>query len=758
MFSLNPSDFAKLCAVILTINEENIYAVCKTASFNKIWEILFLKRPLNRKNIEAAKKEIIAEYKKQNSADIQKSLIESLIKLHKEDILDAQKLKEYQDIFTVSAKSDNANLTVQTQKIEQVSIDKTFWEKLDILSELSDNLFELVETPSQQARLKQVKKALSEKSFSIGITGIMNAGKSTLLNAILRADILGTAVVPETANLTILKYASSPEAIVNFWSKQEWKAIEKSGEFLPQIAKFIEQTKSKFGSGLDDFITDEGRSDKINIQDISLYTSSAKSNMRCNLVKSVELYTDLAFLKDGVTIVDTPGLDDPVIKREEITKEYLNSCDLMVHLMNAAQSATAKDVDFIIDALTYQGISRLLVIITRVDTINEEELNEVINYTKTSIKAQLEKQNKEALFQTIIEKIEFIPVAAKLALMHRTGRSKEAENLGYSEEKSGIFAVENYLNSVLFGSGSEKANLLIASNAKILHITAAESLLAYKKEYENLNKSSEELKRDLENLQSQNSIKEANIETLLLSLKNALSELEEFAKTLLLELDARIHSLHGKIFSRVFDDVKYELAKNSRKPSNERITYIVQNGLKDGILDLTRDYRFSFSKQSTAMQEKLLLRFEDLKIDLTVESFDVKAFFASNRFGLIQDFEALSARILSILKKCSKNSLDEFGENLNALLEEEFVMIKSRLDIVLTNLNNTLLNEFQTKNSYPLNLLRDGMREEIASLNKQINLLELHTNEAEKRGVLIQKRFIKLQDIIEKSAGLHGTI
>jgi predicted GTPase len=752
MFSENLTDFAKFSAVILTINEENIDVVCKTASFNKIWKMLFDKRTLNRKNIEEAKKEITAEIKQKNSADTQKALMDALTKLHKEGILEAQKLKEYKDIFTL--KSSTVDAPVQTQKTEQIFKDKTFWEKIDILSELSDTLFELVETHSQRSRVEQAKKALCEKSFSVGITGVMNAGKSTLLNALLRADILGTAVVPETANLTILKYASSPKAIVNFWNKQEWRAIEKSGEFLPQIAKFIEDTKNRFGGELDNFITQEGRSDEISVQDISLYTSSAKS--KCNLVKSVELYTNLAFLKDGVTIVDTPGLDDPVTKREEITKEYLSSCDLMIHLMNAAQSATAKDVDFIIDALTYQGISRLLIVITRVDAINKEELNEVIDYTKTSIKAQLERQNRGALFQTIIQKIEFIPVAAKLALMHRTARAKEAEELGYSEERSGIFAVENYLNSVLFGS--EKADLLIASNAKILHISAIECLLAYEKEAENLNKSSDELRADLGNLQSQNSIKEAKIEALFSSLKEASRELEEFTKTLLLELDARIHSLHGKIFSRVFDDVRYELEKNAKKPSNERVTYIVKNGIKDGILDLVRDYRFSFSQKSAAAHEKLLLRFEDLKSDLTAESFDVKAFFASNAFGIRQDFEELSARILSALKKCSKSRLDEFGEDLNAALKDEFVMIKNQLHAVLTKLNSTLLDEFQAKNAHPLKLLQENMKEEIASLNRQITLLELHTDEAKKRGALLRQRCVKLKDIIEKSAELYGII
>ena len=62
---------------------------------------------------------------------------------------------------------------------------------------------------------------------------------------------------------------------------------------------------------------------------------------------------------------------------------------MMLHLMNVAQSATLKDIEFIIDALLYQNISKILIVITRADTVSKEQLDEVINYTKSSIKRQL---------------------------------------------------------------------------------------------------------------------------------------------------------------------------------------------------------------------------------------------------------------------------------------------------------------------------------------------------------------------------------
>ncbi len=62
--------------------------------------------------------------------------------------------------------------------------------------------------------------------------------------------------------------------------------------------------------------------------------------------------------------------------------------------MNVSQSATLKDVEFIIDAVLYQNISKLLVVITRADTVSKKNLDEVIQYTKTSIQRQLKAQIK----------------------------------------------------------------------------------------------------------------------------------------------------------------------------------------------------------------------------------------------------------------------------------------------------------------------------------------------------------------------------
>ena len=78
----------------------------------------------------------------------------------------------------------------------------------------------------------------------------MNAGKSTMLNALMGKEILGSAVVPETANLTIVKHNTTDTAKVYYWNTQEWDRIKKSAEQLESMKEFVNETNKIFGENL----------------------------------------------------------------------------------------------------------------------------------------------------------------------------------------------------------------------------------------------------------------------------------------------------------------------------------------------------------------------------------------------------------------------------------------------------------------------------------------------------------------------------
>lgn len=739
--TLDIQEFAKYCATVMSITEQNFEKISNLSSFLKICEILFGIFPKNFEEIKTFQEAILSHSKRLNSFEFNAYIHEAFDILEKNRILEKSSHANLKEQFFIK-KEENKPLNVT--KFDE---NFTFNQKIGALFEIIDELKNYTESNTLQNKISKSKEALKNRKFSIGITGVMNAGKSTLLNALMKSNLLGTAVVPETANLSIIKFSKKKFANVNFWSKKEWDDIVKSADSIPQMGDFVKETSEAFGENLNEFIKEVSLQQKIKLEELTNYTSAIASNKKCNLVKSVELHIDLPFLEDGVVIVDTPGLDDPVIQREEITKKYLSECDLMMHLMNVSQSATAKDIEFIIDTLTYQGVSRLLIVLTRIDTVSNKELEEVKEYTKKSIKSQLEKQNKGALFNSIIDKLEFIEVSGKFALMHRTGQKEKALKLGFDEEKTGIIKIEKYLEETLFGANSPKATLLLNSNAKILYTCAEESINFYENEKENLNKSAGELKVQLSKKEQENSRQKEHIDKTLLSTEEIKKGLEVYAKTLLLEVGQRTNSLKNKIFHRVYDDVKYELSKNKKKPTNERITYFIDSGIKDGLLDVIRDFRFSFSKKSDESYEKIVSLIDENSLSQAENLFDVKSFFELHKNSVNSNFSALINDVLLAIKKVSKSNLDEFGNMLDGLLFSEFKKITNELEEVLKSLSSLLIEEFEKSIKEPLELKKAVLNEEVESLKKQIDLIEKNVEEAKLRAEALKNKISALKNL-----------
>ena len=536
----------------------------------------------DKRKVQYIQKELLFFLNKKGNIELNKEIQKKIKLLRKEEIISYEVSRKLISLIALIQKKKESISPIHISALKEGN---NFYENsLNLLINSVENLNKVVEDTTLKSRLNIIPKKLQDEKFSIGVTGVINAGKSTMLNAILGEKILGTSVIPETANLTVIKYASSPSAKVNFWTKDEWQKIERSALTLENMKPFVKETKEYFKDKLNDFVTSDGFSCDVDINNLASYTSAEYSDKKSNLVRSVELYTDLKFVKNGVEIVDTPGLDDPVIQREEITKNYLYDCDLMCHLMNVNQSATKKDIEFITDTLLYQNIARLLVVITHIDAVNEDELQEVIAYTKSSIKDKLESLNKHSQVDSIIKKIYFIPIAGKMALMHRTGKAEVALKLGYDLAKSGILKIEDYLSEILFGDNSQKAKLIIGANKKELFgiIKTQENSLSLEKNL--LGKSASEIENEYNEYQSEITVIKKSIQKLKQQINESKNELIDYFSTLENFLKNRVISLSNLVKRRVIDDISYEARKNKTKPQASRISYMIDSGIKDGMV------------------------------------------------------------------------------------------------------------------------------------------------------------------------------
>lgn len=746
-------DFCDSIAILLIINPQNMANMGMLEAPKVVLQTLF-STPFTKESVQYAQIQVLLFLMDIGNVQINATIIKRLEILRKEEVISYDGLRTLSTLISLieEKKIEKINLHVKSATVQE----NHYKTALNILMTAIDNLKQSIEVPLLNEKLDAMLLRLQNQRFSIGITGVMNAGKSTMLNALLGQEVLGTSVVPETANLTLIKYAKEPYAVVNFWNAKEWHKIEEGAKSLKSLEAFVAESKAHFGTQFSTWITPQGESQTIAVNDLALYTSAKHSDKKCNLVKSVELYTDLKFVQDGVQIVDTPGLDDPVVQREEITLEYLSECDLMIHLMNAAQAATQKDVDFIIDALLYRHVAQLLIVITRIDAIKEKELEEVIAYTKRSIEARLKEQNKGAKLDEVIAKIVFIPIAGKLALMHKLGKSDEANALGYDMQRTGLPLVEAYLEEVLFGENSQKANLIITANRNEIESIVEESLSIFEQEMHLLSISQEEIEQAYAKHQENKQSILNFLEQINQAIAQSQLEMQHYFTTLHKFAYNRLDTLQSVVKRRIMDDVSYEFTKNKKAPKEERISSIIQTAIKDGMVDFIRDYRYEFEKKMQSMLEFMDAKYGEFKHEDAKVHFDAKTF-CEEHLGSILVFKNSMAIIASVneaIRKYGKNEQSQLSSICDSLFGAEFDTIKEMLEGKLERVNAELLNAFVVLCKAPAKEIEERFGHEEATLEKAMKQMKDQSFQKDAR-ILEIKEKERVMHIVLKD--LNGT-
>lgn len=747
-------------ALIISATRKNYDKYLSLTSFKTLCQQLKVKSPSNINELNHLQhmivKSILTNKSKQNIS----VLHSSFEYLKSENIINSQNYDKLISLFDYKELDLIDEYTITSSNKVDSELEKSSFKELKAtVEELISQLQSDTTNEEISKEIKGIKNYLNTQKFSIGITGVMNAGKSTMLNALMGREILGSAVVPETANLTIVKHNSTDNAKVYYWNTQEWERIVKSAEQLESMREFVNETNKIFGEDLKNYIRPTSRFDEIDINDLSSYTSAAASGKKCNLVKYVELGSKLDFLSDGIEIVDTPGLDDPVIQREEITKEYISACDMMLHLMNVSQSATLKDVEFIIDAVLYQNISKLLIVITRADTVSKEQLDEVIKYTKSSIERQLKAQNKDSQLDYILKTIKFIPISGRMALLHRTGREEEALKSGYTIEQTGILEIEQYLTETLFGSSSQKGELVIQSAKNQLQKIIEKQNSFYNYELQLLSKSKDELELELQDFNKKKSANTRIFQAMSEDITYYKNDTKEYVNSLETFLQSELIDLQTVIKQRVVGDVRYSFEKTKKRPENTRIRVIVETAIKDGIIDVIRDYRYKFIKKSQTIGEQCEQKYQDLGFSIghKNENFDARGFFQDDfKSGfLTSNNEVLISQIIDAVSKAKDSKLNELDREVELLIKNQFTSIEENIQIKAKKVSNLLIESFFTTLNAPLKTFEQKLKNDEEVLQNQINSFEENDKNRAQLSIDIHKNIKKLENISTTIKGLY---
>ena len=588
-------------AVLLAADAENFDRFMALKEFRDILHALGLKADIY--SLQCAQLGAINALK---SAKISKSkLLAALEILQTENIISAAHFKRLSGFL----QSLGADLTAgNEQEGSNFKKSDVFHQKIDALNDICERILSLNPGENVANAVTKARQKARELEFNVAVTGVINAGKSTLLNALLGKKILGASNVPETVNLTVLKYSPEPFAKVNFWSEAELMELGIAQDKDDEIAeiyggagvkfesKTVQNLSGKFDAegelaakfespSASEICSEPPASKTVKTDEIKRYTSA--NSKYAKFVKSVELYENLELLKDNVRIIDTPGIDDAVAAREELVRRFMRECDLMVHLMNVSQSATQKDLDFIVSSLQNSHAVRLAVLLTHADVLKQGELNEVAAYAKKSVEERTRELGIGA---------EFFAVSAK----------------SYFEggQNSGVEEFKQYLYETLFGQNSQKSRLGIEAYKKELGRICAQFAADTQSEILKLTGSNLSLSQRLSELNEQKAALASRLEDVRDAVKEELERLDTAKTAASYELGLK--SLAQTLKQRVADDVNYAASKK-QKIDLQRLSRIAQTTIKDGIIVLMRQNRNEIVRQIAACAQNIALKFGEFE-------------------------------------------------------------------------------------------------------------------------------------------------
>ncbi len=213
--------------------------------------------------------------------------------------------------------------------------------------------------------------------MNIGVVGQVKAGKSSFLNTLLFGgmEILPKASTPKTATLTKMEYSEENIIQIEYYSVEEWEVLEDNAvvdlddEIYTSAREIVEMVKR---NGVDPHPYLEKGLDRIKFDSYEELISNlndyvGEDGKFTPIVKAVTLYLNKEEFK-GLSIVDTPGLNDPIASRTIRTKKFMEVCDVVFFLSQSGSFLDKSDWILLSSQLPQKGVKKLVLIASKYDS------------------------------------------------------------------------------------------------------------------------------------------------------------------------------------------------------------------------------------------------------------------------------------------------------------------------------------------------------------------------------------------------------
>ena len=211
----------------------------------------------------------------------------------------------------------------------------------DHLSQLSE-LYHHYQLPAADCgALEEQLLLIRNRTFRVAVIGEFKRGKSTLINAIIGAEVLPADIVPATATINRITYGDAPSVQLHYHNSE---------------------TRSIPIESLVDYVT-------------KISASGAKEAER--IAEAVITYPSVV-CQNHVDIYDTPGLSDDD-SMTALTMSILDRMDAAIVVISALSPFASTEAELTAQLIQHPNINHLFFVVTMLDGIEPERQDELLD-------------------------------------------------------------------------------------------------------------------------------------------------------------------------------------------------------------------------------------------------------------------------------------------------------------------------------------------------------------------------------------------
>jgi GTP-binding protein EngB required for normal cell division len=213
--------------------------------------------------------------------------------------------------------------------------------------------------------LTTLRERLEQSLLQVAVLGQFKRGKSTFINALLGAPLLPSAVVPTTAIPTFIAWGPISHLRIAYQDGRPPTEVHPSD---PDAVR----------RELYQWVTEDG------------------NPLNCRGVHRVDLFFPARMLRDGIVLIDTPGIGSTLRHNSETALEVLPECDAALFVVSADPPVTEAEIAYLRAVRSH--VTQLYFVLNKIDYLDSSEQKQATGFLRSAFRSALGSADEPEIF------------------------------------------------------------------------------------------------------------------------------------------------------------------------------------------------------------------------------------------------------------------------------------------------------------------------------------------------------------------------